>query len=61
MDEILTEFIEQTKADPALAHDLLEATGWSLEAALAAYEGLQDTHAVLPEPEDTDYQFDTSK
>ncbi len=57
MDQILTDFVSQTKADPALAHDLLEATGWDLEAALSAFQGLHDTHAVLPEDQ-LDFAFD---
>lgn len=57
-DEILTAFIDQTRVEPALAHDLLEATGWDLDTALAAYQGLQDTRAVQPEEED--FVFDTS-
>ena len=59
MDSILTKFVSRTKADPALAHDLLEATGWELEAALTAYQGLHDTHAVVPEDE-LDFGFDPS-
>lgn len=58
MDDILSEFISHTNADPALAHDLLEATGWELEVALSAFEGLKDTHAVLP---DDEFDFDPSK
>ena len=58
-DEVLTDFIERTKVEPALANDLLEATGWDLEAALAAFEGLQDTRAVQPEEED--FVFDSSE
>lgn len=58
-DEILTAFIDQTRVEPALAHDLLEATGWDLDTALAAYQGLQDTRAVQPEEED--FVFDTSE
>ena len=49
MDDILTEFISQTRADPALAHDLLEAANWNLGEALAVYDGLMDTRAVVPE------------
>lgn len=52
VDFILTEFIERTKADPALAQDLLEATEWNLDSALAAYDSLHDTKAVgVPEYE----------
>ena len=43
MDAILTEFIQRTKADPALAQDLLDATLWDLEAAIAAFEGFNIT------------------
>lgn len=44
MDEQkLSEFIQRTKADPALAEDLLEATEWDLEAAMAAYASLNVT------------------
>ncbi len=60
MDQILTEFITRTKADPALAHDLLEATEWQLEAALEAYQGLHDTHAVIPE-EQIDFAFESGE
>ena len=44
MDAILTEFIQRTKADPSLAQDLLEATQWDLEAAIAAFEGFNITY-----------------
>lgn len=57
MDIILTNFISQTRADPALAQDLLEATNWDMDAAILAFESLQDTRAVEP-PE---YQYDPSK
>ena len=57
MDSILTEFITRTRADPALAQDLLEATEWNLDAAIAAYESLHDTKAVdVPE-----YVYNPSK
>ena len=59
MDDILSDFISRTKADPALAHDLLDATDWNLEAALSAFEGLHDTHSVLPE--DTDFEFESGE
>lgn len=49
MDEILTEFLAQTHADAALAHDLLEATEWNLDSALAMYDGFMNTQAVQPE------------
>ena len=42
-DQKLTEFLQRTKADPSLAQDLLDATEWDLEAALAAYAGLNVT------------------
>ncbi len=57
MDSILTEFIQRSKADPALAQDLLEATEWNMEAALLAYESLQETRVVEP-PE---YEYNPSK
>ena len=44
MDDILTQFVARTKVDPALAQDLLEATGWDLNLALAAYEGFNVTY-----------------
>ena len=57
MDSVLTEFIQRTHADPALARDLLEATEWNVDAAEAAYHSLQDTHTVdLP-----DYEYNPSK
>ena len=57
MDTILTDFISRTKADPALAHDLLDAADWNLEAALAIFDGLKETRAVeLPE-----YEYDPSE
>lgn len=49
MDSILTEFIQRTKADPALAQDLLEATEWNLDMAETAYNSLQETRAVEPQ------------
>lgn len=39
MDEILSDFIAQTHADPSLAQDLLEGVSWNLSAALSLYEG----------------------
>ena len=57
MDSILTEFLQRTNADPALAQDLLEAVEWNLDAAVSAYSNLHDTKAVeVPE-----YQYDPSK
>ena len=57
MDKILTDFIQQTRVEPSLAHDLLEATEWNVDDALLAYESLKDTRAVDP-PE---YQYNPSK
>ena len=56
-DSVLTTFIERTRADPALARDLLDATEWNLEAAVSAYHGLYDTKAVEPQ----EYQYDPSE
>ena len=57
MDTILSDFIGRTNADPALAHDLLDATEWNLDAALAAYESLHDTHTTdVP-----DFHYDPSE
>lgn len=58
MDKILTDFIEQTRAEPSLAHDLLEATEWNMDAALLAYESFKDTRAVDPH---ADYHYNPSK
>lgn len=49
MDDILTEFVSQTQADAALAHDLLEAAEWNLDRALTMYDGFMNTQAVEPE------------
>ena len=49
MDDILTEFVSQTQADAALAHDLLEAAEWNLDRALSMYSGFMNTQAVEPE------------
>ena len=57
MDSILTEFIDRTRADPALAQDLLEATEWNLDAAIAAYDSLHETKAV----EAPEYVYNPSK
>ena len=57
MDSILTEFIERTEADPALARDLLEATEWNLDMAVMAYESLHDTKSVEPQ----EYVYNPSK
>ena len=57
MDLILTDFIQRTNVDPSLAHDLLEATEWDMDAAMIAYESIQDTWAVDP-PE---YEYNPSK
>ena len=54
-DQKLTEFIQQTKADPSLAQDLLEATEWNLEAAIAAHKGLNVTF------EKKNYENDSGK
>ncbi len=57
MDSILTEFLQRTSADPALAQDLLEAVEWNLDAAVCAYSNLHDTKTVeVPE-----YQYNPSK
>ncbi len=56
-DSVLTTFIERTRADPALARDLLDATQWDLEAAVTAYHSLYDTAAVEPE----EYKYNPSK
>ena len=39
MDDILSKFISQTRAEPSLAQDLLEAVSWDLSSALSLYEG----------------------
>ena len=57
MDSILSDFIDRTKADPALAQDLLDAADWNIESALALFDGLKDTRAVEPK----EYQYDPSK
>jgi hypothetical protein len=57
MDSILTEFIQRTKADPALAQDLLEATEWNLDMAVIAFESLQETKTEEPQ----EYVYDPSK
>lgn len=57
MDAILTDFIGQTQADPALAQDLLDASGWDIKAALAMFSGLKDTRAVEP----AEYEYDPSE
>ena len=41
-DSILTEFIDHTHVEPALASDLLDATGWDLSRALSTFEGMKD-------------------
>ncbi len=43
MQKIHSDFVTRTKADPALAQDLLDATNWNIEAALEAYKGLSIT------------------
>lgn len=40
---LLSRLVSMTDADPSLAQDLLEATDWDLEAAVAAYKGLSVT------------------
>ena len=57
MDTVLSDFIDRTHADPALAQDLLDAAGWNIESAIALFDGLKDTRAVEPEEE---YQYDPS-
>lgn len=57
MDAVLTDFIGQTQADPALARDLLDASGWDINAALAMFSGLKDTRAVEP----LEYEYDPSE
>ena len=57
MDSVLSEFIERTKAEPALARDLLEATNWNLDMAIMTYNSFQETKVVNP-PE---YVYDPSK
>ena len=57
MDSILTEFIQRTRADPALAQDLLEATDWNLDMAIMTYDSFHETKVVEP-PE---YVYDPSK
>lgn len=49
---LLSQFVEKTNADPSFAQDLLEATGWDLEAAVSAFNGL----SVTSEPQN--YQFE---
>ena len=44
MEAILSDFISRTNTDPSFAQDLLEATGWNIESALAAFDGLNVTH-----------------
>jgi len=56
MDQVLTDFIQRTKAEPSLARDLLEATDWNLDSALLAYESLNDTQAVQPQ----EFQYNPS-
>ncbi len=56
MDQVLSDFIERTKAEPSLARDLLEATDWSLDSALLAYESLNETSAVQSQ----DFHYDPS-
>ena len=55
MDDILTEFVAQTHADAALAHDLLEAAEWNLDRALTMYDGFMNTQAVEPEDQISEY------
>lgn len=43
MRKMHSDFVAQTKADPALAQDLLDATEWNMEAALEAFKGLSVT------------------
>ena len=57
MDSILTEFLQRTSADPALAQDLLEAVEWNLDAAVSAYSNLHDTKTV----EAQEYEYNPSK
>ena len=56
-DEILTEFVTQTRADAALAHDLLEAAEWNLDHALHMYEGFMNTQAVQPEDQISEFNM----
>ena len=44
MRKMHSDFVAQTKADPALAQDLLDATDWNMQAALEAYKGLSVTY-----------------
>ena len=57
MDDILTEFVTQTQADAALAHDLLEAAEWNLDRALTMYDGFMNTQAVEPEDQIREWAF----
>ena len=57
MDAILTDFIGRTQADPALAQDILDASGWDMDAALAVFDSLRDTRAVEP----AEYEYDPSE
>lgn len=50
MEAVLSDFVSRTNADPSFAQDLLEATGWDLNAALAAFDGLNVTHENYSEP-----------
>ena len=52
MDDILSEFITETSAEPALAQDLLEAAGWNLQSALDMYHRLMGTQSAHPQPQD---------
>ena len=54
----MSDFIGRTRADPALAQDLLDAAEWDLEAAIALFDGLKDTRAV--EPEEEEFHYDPS-
>ena len=51
MDDILSDFIAQTHAEPSLAQDLLEGVSWDLSAALSLYQGF---NVMYEKPEYTE-------
>lgn len=54
-EKVLSDFISRTNTDPGFAQDLLEATGWNIEAATAAFNGLNVTN------ESHHYEKDTGR
>ena len=55
MQKIHSDFVTQTKADPSLAQDLLDATDWNIAAALEAYKGLSVTYTEQSKCEGSGY------